>query len=259
MPDNVIGKIPEFNSDKTPAENKGIEEVKQPTADEVVEKEKETPTEPPAETKPDDSKVVDGTGNVDSQLQGLMAEKAKLLDEIKSLRGQRREIKQEEVLVVQKQMDDLKDLYPDDIEKIDRILKHKGYMTAAEANKMFYKNVQDEELGKFLDKYPEYKQDNDPNDINWNSLQRVLSLYKMPENPRDIGDRLERAHRELQRSIPSDRTAEAKKRQIEVAGVGAKAAQRSSSIKSLDPDKRRALQDGGWSEEDIKAIEKNLN
>jgi hypothetical protein len=257
MPDNVVGKIPAFDTDETQAVPPGTEEVKEAAAEEVAETEKETPAELPAEEKP--APRGDDTGDVKNQVQGLLTEKEKLLDEIKSLRGQRREIKQEEINLVTKQLDDLKDLYPEDINTIDRILRAKGYMTKDEANRMFYENVKNEELTKFLERFPEYKPDNDPNDLNWNALQRELKYYRMPENPHEVGEVLSRAHQSLGKvQVASDRTVEAKKRQIEVAGVGAKAGQRSSSIKRLEPEKRQILLQGGWSEDEIKAIEKNL-
>ncbi len=253
MPDNIVGKIPEFDQDG----QTGKEEVKEGEGEKSSQDEKDTQSELPAEEKP--VQKDDGTNEVEGQLKGLMTEKEKLLDEIKSLRGQRREIKQEEINIVQQQMDDLKDLYPDDINTIDRILRAKGYMTKEEANKMFYENVKNDELKQFLDRFPEYKPENDVNDINWNALQRELKYFRMPENPHEVGQVLEKAHKALEKiQSHSDRTVEVKKRQIEVAGAGTKAGQRSSSPKRLDPDKRMVLLQGGWTEEEVLKIEQNL-
>ena len=257
MPENVIGKIPDFNTDDTasPAQE-GTEEVKETPGEEPEEPEKEIPSKLPVEEKPAPS----GSDNTEvfKQVQGLQAEKEKLLGEIKELRGSRREIKQEEIKQVQKQMDDLKDLNPGDVEIIDRILNSRGVVSSEKANEMFYNYVVEEEKNKFLEKFPEYKPENDPNDINWNALQRELGLYRKPTDPHLIATLLQRAHQAIQK-VPSDQGIAQKKRQAEVAGVGGGGAQRSSSKRyTLDPQKRQALENGGWSEEEIKKIEQNL-
>ena len=260
---NVIGKVPEFTEDEaTQPSEVGTEEVKEVAVEETVEEEKETPTEPPAEEKPaeqtDNLPGGDIRDEKEKQIRGLKEEKQKLLQEIIVLRGQRREIKQEELVKVQKEIDELKDLNPEDVATFDRILKAKGYVTKGEANQMYYGAVKQQELDGFLSKYPEYKAENDTNDINWNALQRELKDYKWPDNPHDITRILEKAHRAISR-ISDDRSTEVKKRQVEVASVGGGGTQRSTPTRiSLDPDKRAALERGGWSEEEILKIENKL-
>ena len=255
---NVIGKVPEFTSD----ESEGAEqEVKQATTDEVVPEEKETPTEPPTDTKPveeSDSLPDVDTRELESQVQGLQEERKKLLQEIVTLRGQRREIKQEELVKVQEKIDELKDLHPEDVTTLERVLKAKGYVTKEETNRMYYEAVKQQELESFLEKFPEYKAENDPNDTNWNALQRELKYYRMPENPHGIKEVLSKAHQIISRNS-GDRGTEVKKRQVEVASMGGGGTQRSTPTRqSLDPVKRDILSRGGWSEEEILKIEKNL-
>lgn len=249
--------IPEFTSDEV----KGKQEVVQPTetpTDEVVEEqEKETPSESPTEQKPDDTTVVDDTTEQSKAIQGLQEERTKLLREIATLRGQSRTLKQDEIRQVETKIDELKDVHPEDVQLIEKILRNKGYVRQDEVNKMYYKAVQDEELTKFLNKYPEYKPENDPSDQNWSALQRELGYYRLPENPRQVADILERAHKAIVK-VPSGQNIPAQKRQLQVASAGAGGVQRSSSSKSLDPDKRAMLSRGGWSEEEIKKIEQNL-
>ena len=260
---NEIGKVPEFTEDEvTQPSEAGIEEDKQVATDEVVSEEKETPTEPPADIKPavqtDNLQGGDAREQQEKQIRGLQEEKQKLLQEIVSLRGQRREIKEEQVLKVQEKIDDLKDLHPEDVQTLDRILKAKGYVTKGESNQMYYDAVKQQELENFLAKFPEYKAENDPNDVNWNVLQRELKYYRMPENPHEIIQVLERAHRAVSR-VSGDRSTEVKKHQVEVASVGGGGAQRSTPTrKSLDPEKRAIYERGGWSEEEILKIENKL-
>ncbi len=131
-------------------------------------------------------------------------------------------------------------------------------MTRQEADKMFYEAVKDEELNKFLERYPEYKPENDPGDAHWNALQRELAYYRQPENPRQVAEVLERAHRGILK-IPSDLST--RKRQVEIASVGKGGEQKSqaSGAAKFDPDRRAMLARGGFSEEDIQKMETNYS
>lgn len=257
MPREIVGKVPDFTSDEELA---GTKEVKQATTEEVVEEEKETPTEPPAEEKPAEGSetppAID-TSELVKQVEGLQTEKDKLLEEIKSLRGARRELKQQEIEKVQERIDELKDLHPDDIAVIEKVLRAKGYVTREESHKMYYEAVKQEKLNLFLEKYPEYKPENDANDINWNALQRELQYYRMPENPHEIATILERAHRSIQR-VPGGQDIEVKKQQLRTASLGSTSGiSRPSSTKTLPLRLKEEYRRGGWSEEEINEIEKN--
>ena len=262
MPDNIVGKIPDFTSDSEVKGNE--EEVKQPVTEEEAGKEKETPTEPPADKKP--VQKDDDIGNIDEKeysekekaVKALEEQRQLLLREIIDLRGQRREIKEKEIQKVETKIDELKDLHPDDVNLIEKVLRAKGYVTKEESHKMFYDSVKQEETAKFLEKYPEYKPENDPNDLHWNVLQKELKDYfRLPDDPHLIGKVLEKAYKGIVR-VSSERGTETKKRQIETASVGGGGVQRSSSIKTLEPRRRQILEAGGWSEEEIKKIEQSL-
>lgn len=265
MAHNTVGSMPEFTQD-SPGEQVQ-EEVKQAPVEETEETEKETP-EPPAEKPldtPQEEVQVDTTEppqpsstEVENSLAGLQAERVKLLKEISELKGQRREIKQEKLIKVEKELDDLKDLHPEDVTVIDRVLRAKGFVTKDEAVGMYQESVKQSELNKFLDTYPEYKPENDPNDVNWTLLQRELSYFKMPSDPHLVREVLERAHRSVVK-VPSGHGPAVQKRQIEVASVGSGGAQRPSSPdKTLDSDKRFMLKQGGFTDEDISRIESRL-
>lgn len=239
--------MPEFTTDEGKPEE--VKEVQ----------EKETPSDPPTEEKPvsvepEKQDIAPTKDDLRAAL-GLQGEIARLRAEIVELRGTKRELKKEELFIAEKHLDDLADVNPDDAKLIDRVLRSKGYVTKDEASKMYYKTAQDEELAKFLEKYPEYKPQNDPSDANWSSLQAELALYKMPENPHKIREILERAHKSISKgSIDTD--IPVKKKALEVASVGAGGITKSSSKKSLDPAMRRRLEDGGWSKEEIEELAK---
>ncbi len=251
----TMNMVPEFTDDGT------VEEVKETPVEQTVEE-----TETPPDLPPEQETVVpeekpaqqrDDSGELAKQVNGLQEERVKLLKEIQELRGQRRDIKKEELIKVDQKLDDLKDVNPQDVDLIDKVLRSKGYLTKEESQKMFYESVKQEELAKFLDQYPEYKPENDPHDVNWNTLQRELAFYRMPDDPKKIREVLNRAHGAIAKVTP-DRTLEVKKQQIKTAGVGSGGVQRSSSKKTLDPDKLAMLRQGGWSDEDIAKIESKL-
>ena len=253
MPNQIVGSIPEFTTDETSV--KGTEEVKETPTEEVVVKEKETPAEPPAVETPALEQKSDDTETA-KQVEGLLREKEKLLQEIQVLRGDRRQLKQEEIAKVEQKIEDL-NIHPDDEALIDKILRKKGIPTQQDVQSMFYKAVEKDEVNKFLEKYPEYKPENDKNDINWGSLQREFSDYRKPDDPRRIGELLEKAHRTVSKPF-GDRNLEAKKQQVKTASVGGGGQIRSSSTKQLDYEQKLILKQGGFSDEDIKKMEARL-
>lgn len=259
MEKQIVGAIPEFTQDEAPVQTPASPEPAEVTPEAAPEKET---LPPPPEGKPTEPPEASDNTPVLSQdeqreLQGLRTERVNLLKEITDLRGTKRDLKQEELRRVDERIDELKDLNPDDVSIIDRVLRAKGYITKQEASQMSYEATKTEELGKFLERYPEYKPENDSGDVNWTALQREISYYKMPEDPRKISEILERAHRSIAK-VPSGQPIAVRQRQIEVAGAGKGGVQRPSESKSLDPHQRAAYAAGGWTEEEISQIEKRL-
>lgn len=237
---NVIGSIPEFSEGSL--SNQGQEEVKQAAADEVVEQATDTPTELPADTEPALDTQSEDTGEEEvvtllKAKAGLEAERTKLLKQISELKGQRRDIKQEQLLTVQDKLDDLKDVNPSDVELIEKVLKNKGYVKKDDVLQLTYEEVKNQELKQFLDKYPEYKPENDPNDLKWSTLQREFGEFARPSDPHRIGYLLEKAHRANLPASERDLTT-VKKQQVKTASVGSGGVQRSSPNKV--PDSRLA-------------------
>ena len=263
----AINMVPEFTSDEPQAVEERVEETlgKEATEESApsVEEEKETPSEPPAEEKPDEETLVEDTrtAELERSHQRLSEERVKLLREVAELRGQKREIKQEQLDKVSQAIDDLKDVHPEDVKVIEKVIRSKGYIRSDEAKQMWYDSVKNEELNKFLEKYPEYKPENDKNDLNWSSFQKELGFYRMPEDPHAVGQILDRAHKAISTGrVSSERGIVQRQRQIQNAGVGKGGTQRSSpSITTLDPEKRFMLKQGGWSEEEISKMEQKLS
>lgn len=106
--------------------------------------------------------------------------------------------------------DELKDIDPNDIQRIEKILKVKGYVSKAELEAIetqrkteTYETVKAAQVKAFTDEFPEYRKDKDPDDTRWNALLAEFSLYKLPQDPHKIGELLKRAH---DRVRPSNRT-----------------------------------------------------
>jgi len=264
---NIIGEVPEFNdaeskenqdnnvksSDSIEAIIEGDKEVKETDTDKVSE-EKETPDESSTSEKPA-QKSDDGSGSAEA-VTGLQKEKDKLLQEIQNLRTVRREIKQKEIPPAPQAEDKLEDIAPQDLQVLDRILKAKGVLTREEWQREEYQQIQNQELEKFLDKYREFRPENDPEDKNWNALLKEFSLYKTPADPHQVGMFLERARQVI--SVPStgERDAKVNQNKIELASKGRGGVQRSSSSQSSNSnlsenEKAELLRRGGWSEEEI--------
>lgn len=269
--ENKVGSIPEFtpNSSEQPGQKEADLKPEENLPQETVtpepsdEKPAEEPLAPSVDTTVPSQIVDNQNQDLVKSVQGLQEERVKLLKEISELKGQRREIKQDQLLKVEQQIDELKDLHPDDVTIIDRVLRSKGFISKEEASRMFYDNVKQEELDKFLEKYPEYKVENDPSNANWGSLEREIHYYKAPLNPRDWREILERAHRSIVK-VPSVsrviQTDETKKRQIETASVGGggRTPTAPTQTKTLSPEQKYMLRQGGFDEEDIKKMEARL-
>ena len=262
----IIGKIPEFTMDEGTPEVKPDASVFEETT--VAPVETETPLAPPTGNEPasevvEEPKVVPAapTGDeVQNQLDGLQRERTKLLREISELKGERRELKKEELFKAQETITELEDVNPEDAALIEKVLRSRGYITKEESQRMFYESVKQEELNKFLDKYPEYKPENDPGDVNWKTFRGELETYfKLPTNPHLISDVLERVHRAVRPLQGTARpSVSVAKRQLEVASVGSGGVRPSSSLKTLSAHYKQVYRDGGWTEEEIKNLEQGL-
>ena len=265
MPKEIVGNIPEFTDEGTPEPEEVKEETETPSessTDEQPAEEEPSESEDTQEPEEEPSEDTEEPENV-RQVQGLETEKDKLLNDIQILRSVRRDIKEssEQQKVdkqIEEKIDDLSDIDDATKDLVRRIVKTEGYVSKDKLDKKMYSQVKQEELNKFLNKYPEYKPENDPEDKNWKALQGELGYYKMPDDPYKVSQVLEKARKAISKT-PSGRGAtDAEKQKLAVAGAGASKGGviRPSSSKSLTPDKREALSRGGWTEEEINAMYK---
>lgn len=257
-----------------PADEQNQEEVKQDSVEEskTEEKEMKTPSELPAEEKsaeenPEEDnpseEIADGEVNkLQQQLTGLTGEKSKLLGEIRELRNERRGLKGQDTFDVKQEqkVDELKDVHPEDIALIEKVNKAKGYTSKEEVELLLYDRVEQEQISSFLEKYPEYKPENDTSDTKWENLQQEVSLYRKPSDPSQVKSLLLKAHNAISKPNLGGQSAAIKKKQIETAGMGGGGkTQRSFSQKSFSPVQKEMMSRGGYTEKEIKELEGKLS
>lgn len=151
---------------------------------------------------------------------------------------------------------DLSDVDADELEKFDRIAKHRGFVKQSDI-------VQDSvevQKNTFIASHPEYKQGILANDAKWEQLMEQFSLYNWQAFPHKVEDMLEKAHSEVSKTWNEDAKNQkihesivTKKAIIEATAKGGSSSQKQSTLKdnSALADKYRAL---GWAEEDINEI-----
>lgn len=111
--------------------------------------------------------------------------------------------------------EDLSDIDPKDLERLDKILRVKGYVKKGDlaeqerrSHVQTYESVKQQQVNAFVAAHPEYHPQNDPGDKNWGALLEEFGLYKLPEDPSKITAILERAHEKL---APKGKTLDPKK------------------------------------------------
>lgn len=270
---NVVGQIPEFDPNGSLMQGEqGIEEPKETVVEETTDG-TDTQAELPADPDEGEKPTADSGEDTEQQpnagqdfnkalakaTEGLRNEIVGLKQQIAGLRGNDRELAQKQLIVAQNNLDELKDVNPEDVSLIEKVLKSKGYMTKEEALTANYETVQKQVLTQFLTKYPEYKPENDPDNTNWNRLIGEYGLYARPSDPYQIMNLLEKSHK-VTTPVASGRNITIQKQVVKTASLGSGGKGRSSSgvTQTLSPEQRRIYQDGGWSEEEISEIEKSL-
>lgn len=157
---------------------------------------------------------------------------------------------------------DLSKFKKEDVDYFEQLASALGYAKAKDLEefekKTFqrtYDSVKKEEISVFLESHPEYKPQNDKDDLRWNALKAEFDLYKLPEDPKQLGKLLERAHGAIagsQSSVDSKKLSEilAKKRasgaaQTSSGGGGAGGGAQASKPKSKKMESLSALAAAG--------------
>lgn len=168
---------------------------------------------------------------------------------------------------------DLSKFRKEDIEYFQELAGALGYAKAEDIEKtkevffqQSYELVKREEIKKFLDTHPEYKPENDSEDLRWNAMKSEFDFYKLPEDPHKFGDLLERAHHAVSGSSFSDKTkvdsiiAKKKAAQAGQTSVGGGGGQQKGSSqpksKKMEHLQKLAVKGGlqGYSQEELEEM-----
>ncbi len=151
---------------------------------------------------------------------------------------------------------DLSDVDADELEKFDRIAKHRGFVKQSDI-------VQDSvevQKNTFIASHPEYKQGIPANDAKWEQLMEQFSLYNWQAFPHKVEDMLEKAHSEVSQGWETTKHNEKTKETVitKKALADATATSGGNAQKQKTQTSNTALADkyraSGWSEEDIAEI-----
>lgn len=230
------------------------------------------------------------------ELQGLVGTENALSDDLKTLdtqisaartrisqrRGERREKRDltqsiDSALPPEETTDDLSDIDPETLKVLDRFTKAKGLVPKSELSQMTYQSAHKNAEDAFYESHPEYKPENDDNDLLYNALKTELSLYSTPKDAKLIPKLFEKAHSEVAKIYPDKfKKAAPDKKEISEdtkaaagrikkqqtgggpsggsSGGGSTSKTVSGTTRTFTDVQITALKDGGWSDEDIKRL-----
>lgn len=248
------------------------EETEEESTDEQEESEDE-------ESEDDKQKVLDGLLEAEKNLDGstedvdikIAAAKQRIIDKRRGRREKRDLVEKIDSKFPEntEEIDDLSDIDPDTLLVLDRFTKAKGLVPKSELARMTYQEKHTSAESAFYDAHPEYLPENDPDDVLYNAIKQELSYFTTPSDYKMIPKLFAKAHSEVAKMYPdkfkgkstagSD-TQISKSVRIKTQQLGSKSG--GSSGKSNDSDSKpsfsdaqiRALEDGGWSQEDIKRL-----
>lgn len=172
--------------------------------------------------------------------------------------------------------DDLSDIDPETIKLLDRFTKAKGLVPKSELAKMSYQEQHKSAQEVFYAEHPEYLPENDTDDVLYNSLKTELSYFAAPTDPKLIPALFAKAHKHVVEQFPDKfKAKDANKKpsnngdqinksvRIKTQGIGGKSsgssgagsdADKGATKKTYSDVQIRALEDGGWSQEEIKRL-----
>ena len=270
----IVSPNGETQGDTTPSNNDLVvntDEINQKEITEVKDDEKETPSETSTEEKPVEElpqkpeKVEEEVPDDTKAIAGIVSEKQKLLDEVIELRKARRELKSEPKDVVVQQPEpevDLSDVDPETKEMVEKVIKAGGYVKKSDVEKLTYSNVKQDALDAFLEKHPDLKVENDPNDLNWTRFDSTLKLFKQPvANQKSFNQVLESAYKlAFPTNSKSIEDLKSKREVLNTASLGTTKKSSPGTTPSSANDIRLAemYRRGGFSDEDTQEMLKDL-
>ena len=205
----------------------------------------------------------------DEETTGLLNQKQKLRDEISDLRRERRSERGDDRLPTQvgpqttqpqekpQPDDDLSDYDAEEIERLDKFLKVKGYVKKGDIQATQQEDIEGEALSTFMDTHPEY----DDDDL-WAKFREESRFYARPTEMKPSESRkwYKTLFSKIHNSISGDSSSKTsqkeiskKKDTIKRAGVGADkgggTTKVTSSKKGVSDKDRQHMQ--GWDDKEL--------
>ena len=260
MADNKIVNNPPFTED-TPLDT-SVDEGQEGETKVVPEEEdkgKEAPTEPTENLEEKQKEAIErDLGNIQSDISQLELKRQQILEARKQRRTLREDIR---TLGVPEELnqDDLSDIDQEDIKRLDRVLRSKGFVSKSEVQETLLKQAQQEVEDSFFTSHPEYSVSSDSNDLLYNSLKEEIVQFAKPQTVASMKRVLERAHKAVQERFPQSflqkgslSTEMAKQHRKEVASIGGgTTSSRANRQTTLTETQKQELLKGGFSEEEI--------
>jgi hypothetical protein len=270
-----MGKLknnPDFTPDEVITEPDKGDEADQieSTSEEAIEEDTQPETATGKES--DNSDIVDDD-KTKKEEEALLREKVKinediskreiLLREIVEARKKRREVKEKistAEAVFQPEEVDLSEFDQDEIQRMEKIMRAKGYVPKHEIEEAMVKTSLKEAQEEWINEHAEYLPDNDPDDILYEALRQEIALYAQPKSVRQVKSLLDRANREVKRqfsgkSSGQDNSSTARQARKQIASAGSVISKPSSSDKTskstLTPAQREELLRGGFTKEEV--------
>ena len=250
-PSDEVKDTPAESSD---ADEPDAESESEPDETEEVESEEET------EESVDDS--VEEESEIPKPVEGeTPVERARRL-QIEKLRKQKNEWKQkalsvnkkEENLII-KDNDKLSKYKPEEVQELIDIVKSQGFVQKDELVGSKYEETKAELLEEFFDKHPEYKAENDEDDLLWKQFvdRWESGIYNQrPPNPKQLKTVFENIHKDIfgSQKIESKSIAAKKEKIKSVSHPSGNSNTPSKDTKSVDPSLRAFFPDA--TDEDLK-------
>ena len=207
--------VPPLEEEVTPEKVEELKADKKP--DESDENEEETETE--EETEP---LVPKQPNPVDGETPREKALRIKVQELRKSLRDKDEVIKIAQPTIANEEYEALKEIYSDDeLQKVEKLFdvigKKKGYVKAEE----IYTQSGNEVLEQFIEKHPEYKPENDLEDVRWETFKKILTndYNRVGKNPKELVKLFEKVNRDVLEEFGESKVIASTRRSAEIQKI----------------------------------------
>lgn len=248
--------VPALEEEPSERDIDELKSASEPSPDETNEKPQETETEDGDEPPPEEEDpVLEQPKPVEGETPREKALRLKVQELRERIRNKDEVIKTTPPPISNEEYDALKEIYTEEeLEKVEKLFevigKKKGYVKAEE----IYARDGNQVLEDFLDDHPEYKPENDVEDVRWNKFKQILTndYNRSGKQPKELARIFKKVHRDVQEEFGespkvishSKRKAQVQKvRSVSHAGGAKKEEVKKESKAPTDPGVRKMFKD----------------